>query len=87
MIQYTAVMEKFLIVAMEPGGVSRFLSADGHGRGIDLIAFLDEFCQEQAVLSVTVFLDDSRLSLRTAKLTAPYRPQLYQCTRFRSVMW
>ena len=48
-------MEKFLIVAMEPGGVSRFLSADGHGRGINLIAFLDEFCQEQAVLSVTVF--------------------------------
>ena len=48
-------MEKFLIVAMEPGGVSRFLSADGHGRGIDLIAFPEELRQEQAVLSVTVF--------------------------------
>ena len=48
-------MEKFLIVAMEPGGVSRFLSADGHGRGIDLIAFPEELRQEQAVLTVAVF--------------------------------
>ena len=34
-----------------------------------------------------VLPDANRLSLRTAKLTAPYRPQLYQRTRFRSVMW
>ena len=40
---------------MEPGGVSRFLSADGHRCRVDFIAFLDKFCQEQAVLAVTVF--------------------------------
>ena len=48
-------MEEFLIVAPEPGGFPGFLSADGHRCRVDFIAFLDKFCQEQAVLAVTVF--------------------------------
>ena len=48
-------MEKFLVIAMEPGGFPGFLSADGHRCRVDFIAFLDKFCQEQAVLAVTVF--------------------------------
>ena len=31
--------------------------------------------------------EERRLSRRTAKLTAPYLPQLYQCTFFRPVIW
>ena len=98
MIQYSSVMEKFFIIAMKPGGFPGFLSADGHRCGIYTAAFFNKLCQKQAVFSIAVFCtaakqrenvipDRSRLSLRTAKLTAPYRPQLYQRTGFRSVIW
>ncbi len=60
-------------------------------------SLFNKLCQKQAVFSVTVFRSTakqqgegatgcSRLSLRTAKLTAPYRPQLYQRTGVCSVI-